>query len=101
MMERIAFLGIGLMGAPMAANLLRGGFRLNAWNRTRAKAEALTEHGAAVAASAGAAVAGADVVVTMLESGRAVEAVLFGECHAANAIRRGSLIVDMSSIPPA
>jgi 2-hydroxy-3-oxopropionate reductase len=100
MTERIAFLGIGLMGAPMAANLARI-FPLTAWNRTRAKADALAEHGARVAASAAEAVADADIVVTMLESGPAVEGVLFGEHHTSDAIRRGSLVIDMSSIPPA
>jgi len=63
----IAFLGIGLMGRPMATRLLEAGFPLTAWNRTRAKAEALP--GAVVATSPAAAVAQADIVITMLEAG--------------------------------
>jgi 2-hydroxy-3-oxopropionate reductase len=99
--ERIAFLGIGLMGAPMAANLLKAGFALTAWNRTRAKAEALAAQGATVAASPAATVKDADIVITMLTNGPAVEAVLFGPENAAAAIRKGTLAIDMSSIPPA
>jgi 2-hydroxy-3-oxopropionate reductase len=101
MSERIAFLGIGLMGAPMAANLARGGFALTVWNRTRAKAEPLAEHGAKIADNAADSVADADIVVTMLQNGPAVEAVLFGADDAASAIKRGALVIDMSSIPPA
>ena len=101
MSERIAFLGIGLMGAPMAANLAKGGFAVTAWNRTRAKADALAEHGIKAASSAADAVRDADIVVTMLENGPAVEAVLFGAENAAGAMKRGTLVIDMSSIPPA
>jgi 2-hydroxy-3-oxopropionate reductase len=101
MTERIAFLGIGLMGAPMAANLLKAGFAVTAWNRTRAKAEALAAHGATVAASAAEAARGADIVIAMLTDGPAVEAVLFGAAGAATALRQGALVIDMSSIPPA
>ncbi|HKX09177.1 MAG TPA: NAD(P)-binding domain-containing protein, partial [Stellaceae bacterium] len=74
---RIAFLGTGLMGGPMAANLLKAGFPVTAWNRTLSKAEALRSAGATVAQSAPAAASGADVVITMLEGGPVVEAVLF------------------------
>jgi 2-hydroxy-3-oxopropionate reductase len=101
MTERIAFLGIGLMGAPMSANLLKAGFALTAWNRTPAKAEVLKEQGATVASSAADAVRDADIVIAMLENGPAVEAVLFGPGNAAAAIHKGALVIDMSSIPPA
>ncbi len=101
MTERIAFLGIGLMGAPMAANLLKAGFAVTAWNRTAAKAEALKAQSAAVASTAAEAVHDADIVVTMLTNGPAVEEVLFGALNVAAAIRKGALAIDMSSIPPA
>jgi len=101
MSGHIAFLGIGLMGAPMAANLLKGGFALTAWNRTAAKAAALAADGAKVAATATDAVRGADIVVTMLSNGPAVEEVLFGGDAVADAIGKGALVIDMSSIPPA
>jgi 2-hydroxy-3-oxopropionate reductase len=99
-MQRIAFLGIGLMGAPMARRLLAAGFPVTAWNRTRAKAEALLSCGADVAASPAEAVAAADVVITMLESGPIVAEVLFAG-GAAEVLRPGALVIDMSSIPPA
>jgi 2-hydroxy-3-oxopropionate reductase len=101
MTERIAFLGIGLMGAPMSANLLKAGFALTAWNRSPAKAETLKEQGAKVAASAADAVKDADIIITMLSNGPAVEEVLFGAPNVAAAIRKGALVIDMSSIPPA
>jgi 2-hydroxy-3-oxopropionate reductase len=97
---QIAVLGTGLMGGPMAANLLKAGFAVTAWNRTLAKAEALAPLGAKVAADAAAAAKGADVVITMLENGPVVEAVLFGEGEAASALARGSIVIDMSSIEP-
>jgi len=98
---RIALLGTGIMGRPMAANLLQAGFPVTAWNRTRAKAEPLAAAGARIADSALEAVAGADLVITMLENGPVVTEVLFGGTGAAKGARPGTLFVDMSSIPPA
>ncbi|GBD47482.1 NAD(P)-dependent oxidoreductase [Methylopila sp. Yamaguchi] len=97
----IAFLGTGLMGAWMARRLLGAGFAVTAWNRTLAKAEALTADGATVAPTAAAAAAQADVVVTMLENGAIVGEVLFGPDGAAAALKPGGVVIDMSSIPPA
>ncbi len=65
----IAVLGTGLMGAPMAVNLIEAGHRVTVWNRTRAKIDPLVTRGATGAGSPGEAVSEADVVVTMLESG--------------------------------
>ncbi len=96
---RIAFLGTGLMGAPMAANLLKAGFPVTAWNRTLSKAEALRPAGATVAPSAAAAAGGADVIITMLEGGPVVETVLF-DAGVVPALKRGALIIDMSSAEP-
>ncbi len=95
----IAFLGIGLMGLPMATNLLNAGFSLTAWNRTQQKAEALRPLGAKIADSPGDAVAEADIVITMLENGPIVEQVLF-DSGAVAQCKPGALIIDMSSIPP-
>ncbi len=96
---RIAFLGIGLMGGPQARRLLGAGFSVTAWNRTRAKAETLIPQGATVADTAAAAVKDADVVITMLENGVAVGDVLFNQGVAA-ALKKGTLVIDMSSIKP-
>lgn len=97
---RIALLGTGLMGAPMARRLLAAGLPLTVWNRTAAKAEALAADGAHVAATPAAAVAKADLAITMLEHGGAVADLLFAQ-GLAHALPRGSLLVDMSSIKPA
>jgi 3-hydroxyisobutyrate dehydrogenase len=69
----IAFLGTGRMGAPMAANLARGGFEVRVWNRTISRAEALAADGAVVAGSPAEAARGATVVITMLADGPATE----------------------------
>ena len=93
----IAFLGTGLMGAPMCQNLLSAGLPLTVWNRSQVKAEPLAKRGAVVADSPQSAVADADAVITMLSDGPAVSAVMF-EQGAADAIREGATHVDMSSI---
>jgi len=101
-MTRLALLGCGLMGSPMSRRLLAAGHPLTVWNRTRAKAEALQGAGARVADTPAQAVAGADVVITMLEHGGTVHEVLFGlgDAAAAHGLRAGSLVIDMSSILP-
>lgn len=98
MKKRVTVLGTGLMGAPMAANLAKVHLPVTVWNRTRAKAEPLAAHGIAIAADIAAAVAEADIVITMLEHGEAVAAVL---AAAEPAMKPGAVLVDMSSIPPA
>jgi 2-hydroxy-3-oxopropionate reductase len=99
MPPRIGFLGIGLMGAPQARNLLKAGYAVTAWNRSRAKADALVADGASVAETAAGAVRDADIVVVMLENGPIVTDVLFAQ-GAAAAMRPGTLVIDMSSIKP-
>jgi 3-hydroxyisobutyrate dehydrogenase len=75
---RLALLGTGTMGAPMGRNLLAAGHELRAWNRTRERAEPLAADGATVCDTPAEACAGADVVVTMLADGPAVEAAVAG-----------------------
>jgi 2-hydroxy-3-oxopropionate reductase len=94
----ISFLGVGLMGAPMVARLLDAGFSLTLWNRTPTKAEAFAGS-VRLAASPAEAVADADVVITMLESGQVVEQVLY-QSGAVSQLRQGALVIDMSSIEP-
>jgi 3-hydroxyisobutyrate dehydrogenase len=74
----VAFLGTGIMGLPMAANVASAGLRVRAWNRTVEKAAPLAERGAEVAGSAAEAVRGADIVVTMLADGPTVAEVIEG-----------------------
>ena len=99
--ERVAFIGLGIMGGPMAANLARAGFDLSVWNRTSEKAERFaSEHGARAAVSPAAAAEGAGALVTILPDSPQVEAVLFGDSGAAAALERGALVIDMSTIAP-
>ncbi|SHF24968.1 2-hydroxy-3-oxopropionate reductase [Lampropedia hyalina DSM 16112] len=95
----VAFLGIGLMGHPMACRLLEAGFRLHVWNRTHAKAQALAAQGATVHEQAACAAQQADVVIAMLENGQISQQVL-REHGVAQAMRPGSLFIDMASIQP-
>ena len=96
---RIAVLGIGMMGFPMARRLCEAGCTVSVWNRSHAKAERLQPFGATVADSPADAVAQADVVITLLEHGGVVEDVLFQQGTTAG-LRPGTLVVDMSSIQP-
>ncbi|VVT08145.1 NAD(P)-dependent oxidoreductase [Rhizobium sp. EC-SD404] len=98
--RHIAFLGTGLMGAPMATNLLKAGHRLTVWNRSKEKAEPLGKLGADIAASAADAVKEADIVVTIVSNGEAVADLLFAQGVAA-AMKSGAIFIDMSSITPA
>jgi 3-hydroxyisobutyrate dehydrogenase-like beta-hydroxyacid dehydrogenase len=96
---KIAFLGIGHMGLPMARRLCEAGFETHVWNRTPAKAEPLASHGAKLHQEAAQAVQGAQVVVSMLEHGQITQAVLF-EQGVAQAMGHGALLIDMSSAKP-
>jgi 2-hydroxy-3-oxopropionate reductase len=94
----IAFLGIGLMGAPMTRNLLDAGFAMTLWNRTRGKCDPFRDR-AAVAETPADAAAGADIVIAMLENGEAVEDVLVRR-GVMDALGAGTVVVDMSSVQP-
>jgi 3-hydroxyisobutyrate dehydrogenase-like beta-hydroxyacid dehydrogenase len=100
--QRVGFIGLGIMGSRMAANLRRAGFELNVFNRTHARAQAwAAEHGGTVATSPSAAAEGADVVITMVVDGAQVEAMLLGPDGAADGAPAGALFLDMSTIAPA
>ena len=102
MPTRVAFLGLGIMGSRMAANVARAGFELTVWNRTASKAQAFAaEHGGAVAGTSAEAAAGADLVITMVVDGPQVEAVLLGPEGVVDGARPGLLCVDSSTIGPA
>jgi 3-hydroxyisobutyrate dehydrogenase-like beta-hydroxyacid dehydrogenase len=90
----VAFLGIGLMGKPMATRLAQAGYPLRVWNRTAAKAEALRATGADPHADLHDAVHGADIVISMLEAGPIVGQVI---ADALPALAQGTLWIDMSS----
>jgi 3-hydroxyisobutyrate dehydrogenase len=99
--ERVGFVGLGIMGSRMAANLRRAGHELTVYNRTRERAEAwAAEHGGTVAATPAEVGAAADVVITMLVDGAQVERALLGEDGVAQGAGAGTLCVDMSTIAP-
>lgn len=98
MAEKIGFIGLGIMGRPMAENLIEAGCDLVAYNRTREKAENLD--GATVAESPKEVAQSSDVIITMLPDSPQVEEVLAGEDGVFEGLREGALLVDMSTISP-
>jgi len=99
-MEKIGFIGLGIMGQPMARNLLKAGYPLVVHNRSRAAVEALAAEGAQTAMSSKEVAEQSDIVITMLPDSPDVEQVVLGPDGVAEGIRAGSLFVDMSTIAP-
>ena len=98
MSTTVAFLGTGLMGAPMATRLVSAGFRTKVWNRSREKAEALKPAGAIVCTSPAEAAVDAPFVCLCLTDAAAVEDVLFGQVALADALSTKSVVIDFSTI---
>jgi 3-hydroxyisobutyrate dehydrogenase-like beta-hydroxyacid dehydrogenase len=96
----VGFIGLGLMGHPMALNLLKAGYALTVWNRTRARAEDLVKAGATLAETPRETAAGADVLFMIVSDPPAVEAVLWGADGALAGLRKGSVLVDSSTVSP-
>jgi 3-hydroxyisobutyrate dehydrogenase-like beta-hydroxyacid dehydrogenase len=100
-LNKVAFLGLGIMGNPQAANVARAGFELTVWNRTPERAEAFasqhSDSGVRVAETPAEAARGADVVITMVPDTPEVEEVMFA---AADGMAEGTLAIDMSTIAP-
>jgi 2-hydroxy-3-oxopropionate reductase len=98
--DTVGFIGLGIMGRPMAKNLMEAGYDLVVYNRSPEKAEELAGEGAAAAGSPREVAEGCDVVITMLPDSPQVEEVLAGEGGVFEGVREGALIVDMSTISP-
>lgn len=98
-MTKVAFLGTGIMGCPMATNLVKAGFDVTAWNRTPGKTEPIREAGGSVAQTPPEAVEGADYILSILDSGPVVREVFF-DSGADDHMKRGAVFIDMASIPP-
>jgi len=96
----IGLIGLGLMGRPMGMNLLRAGFTLTVWNRTASRADELIAAGAKLAESPQETAAAADFLLTMVSDPPALEEVLWGANGAMQALKRGSVYVDSSTISP-
>ena len=98
-MKKIGFIGIGLMGLPMAKNILKSGYKLTAFNRSPNKADLLKEFGAEIAKSLGELVNNSDVIITMLTDDKAVDEVMNNQNFVEN-LKSGKILIDMSSVKP-
>jgi 3-hydroxyisobutyrate dehydrogenase-like beta-hydroxyacid dehydrogenase len=96
----VGLIGLGLMGRPMGANLLKAGFPLTIWNRTASRGDTLVAQGAKWAANPREVAAAADVLITIVSDPPALESVLWGESGAFDALRKGSLLIDSSTVSP-
>jgi 3-hydroxyisobutyrate dehydrogenase/2-hydroxy-3-oxopropionate reductase len=101
MPHTIGFIGLGIMGQPMALNLLKAGHKLTVYNRTAKKAEPLKEAGAQVASTPAAAAKGADFVILIVTDSAAVEEVVLGEDGILGTVASGAIVIDSSTISPA
>jgi 2-hydroxy-3-oxopropionate reductase len=100
MAGRVGFIGLGIMGMPMARNLMEAGYELMVHNRSPEKAEELGKEGATVAATPREVAQKSDVVITMLPDSPQVREVVAGENGVLEGISEGALIIDMSTISP-
>ena len=96
----VGLIGLGLMGKPMGHNLLKAGFPLVVWNRTKERADDLVREGAKWAGSPRDVAAQSDVLITIVSDPPAVELVLWGESGALETLRRGSVYIDSSTVSP-
>jgi 3-hydroxyisobutyrate dehydrogenase len=99
--ENVALLGLGTMGAGMAANLLKAGFSLSVYNRTAAKAKALTGAGAQFAETPAEAAKNASVIISMLSDDTASREVWLGSDGALEAAGKGAILIESSTVSPA
>ena len=97
----VGFIGLGLMGRPMALNLIRAGYRVHVWSRRRESMQPLLDAGAGDCASAADAASRAEVVISMVADAPDVEQVALGPQGVADGARPGLIFVDMSTIAPA
>jgi 3-hydroxyisobutyrate dehydrogenase len=97
----VGFIGLGLMGRPMAANLLKAGYDVTVWNRTASRADDLAAQGAKRAATPREVAAASEVVFTIVSDPPALESVLWGETGVFAGLRRGSVLVESSTVSPA
>jgi 3-hydroxyisobutyrate dehydrogenase-like beta-hydroxyacid dehydrogenase len=100
MNRKIGFMGLGIMGGPMAANLLKAGFPLMVYNRTPAKAQPLAQAGAGVASSPKALAHAADVTIAMVTGPEALQDLLWGPSGAAGEFNPQKVFINMSSVSP-
>lgn len=100
MKPTVGLIGLGLMGKPMGRNLLKAGFPLVVWNRTKERADDLVREGTKFAANPRETATQADVLITIVSDPPAVEQILWGQNGALEGLRRGTLYIDSSTVSP-
>ena len=100
MSNKVGFIGLGIMGMPMANNLLKAGFTMVVYNRTAAKAEQMVKEGAGKANSPGELARECPVVITIVSDTPDVEEVILGRGGVIEGVKPGSVVIDMSTISP-
>jgi 2-hydroxy-3-oxopropionate reductase len=101
MKPRVGVIGLGLMGAPMAANFMKAGFPVTVWNRTAEKSQKLAKIGATVAASPAELAGQVEILLTIVSDPPALEEVLWGKQGALGGLKSGSVLIDSSTVSPA
>lgn len=101
MKPRVGVIGLGLMGAPMAANFIKAGFPVTVWNRTAEKSQKLAKLGAAVAQSPAELAGQVEILLTIVSDPPALEEVLWGKQGALGGLKSGSVLIDSSTVSPA
>lgn len=99
-LPKVAWIGLGIMGSPMAENLIKAGYSVTGFTLEQEKLDRLAANGGTVASSIAEAVSGADVVITMVPASPQVEAIAYGEDGILENAQQGALLIDMSSITP-
>lgn len=97
---KVGFIGLGIMGKPMCKNLLKAGYELVVFNRSKGAVDELVASGAKAAANPRAVAEQADVIITMLPNSPQVKEVILGESGVIEGARKGAVVIDMSSIAP-
>lgn len=98
--QKIGFIGLGKMGIPMSSNLVKAGYPVTVYNRTKEKTKELVDQGAQVADSPKAAAEGQDVIISMISDDAVLEAVSFGPGGAFEGAKSGAIFIDMSTVSP-
>ncbi|MBI4166636.1 MAG: NAD(P)-dependent oxidoreductase [Acidobacteria bacterium] len=100
MSQNVGFIGLGIMGSPMALNLIKAGFKVTAYNRTPEKAAAVEKAGGRIAATPAAAANDADFVMSIVSDSAASEMVMTGKDGVLETVKPGSIIIDSATISP-
>jgi 3-hydroxyisobutyrate dehydrogenase-like beta-hydroxyacid dehydrogenase len=97
---KVGLIGLGLMGHPMGANLLKAGHELTVWNRTASRADDLVAHGAKRGATPRELAAASEVIITIVSDPPALESVFWGDSGVFSGVKRGSLMIESSTVSP-